>query len=107
MIINKDVYRCPLCRELYSFDTSREYTAMCPACRCDLAFILNGDFDTELAEKRKDKNSPCYIPLIECPYCSSTNISDLPESDGDILMLFGHSRKHDKQWHCNKCGRDF
>ena len=107
MIINKDVYECPICRELYTFDTSKEYTAVCPECKCNLSFILNGDFDTKLAKLRKDKNSPCYIHVVECPYCSSVNISELPESDEETLMQFGHWRKNDNQWHCNKCGRNF
>ncbi len=107
MIINKDVYECPICRELYTFDTSKEYTAVCPECKCNLSFILNGDFDTELAKKRKDINSPCYIPVLECPHCSSMNISEISMADREASMLFGQNRKNDKQWHCNKCGRYF
>lgn len=59
MIINKDIYECPKCRKWYFFDTSKEYTAICEECKCNLTFLDNTDCDTELTEQRK--NAPNMI----------------------------------------------
>ena len=70
MIINKDMYECPICKQIYWFETSKEYNSICTECNCNLTFIANYDCDTELAEQRKnapkydptqDPNSPDYI----------------------------------------------
>lgn len=118
MIINKDIYECPKCKKWYFFDTSKEYNAYCTECKCSLTFLDNTDCDTELAEQRKgapkydptqDPNSPYYIPVIKCPYCSSTNTSKISMVDRVVSTgLFGiGSKKIGKQWHCNKCNSDF
>ena len=118
MIINKDMYECPKCKKIYFFETSKEYTAICEDCKCSLIFLDNADYDTELAEKVKnapkydptqDPNSPYYIPVIKCPYCSSTDTSKI-SAMGRVVStgLFGlGSKKIGKQWHCNKCKSDF
>lgn len=118
MIINKDIYECPKCKKWYTFETSKEYNAYCSECKCDLTFLYNADCDTELAEQRKnapkydptqDPNSKLYIPVIKCPYCSSTNTSKI-SMVGRVVStsLFGlGSKKVGKQWHCNQCGSDF
>lgn len=118
MIINKDQYNCPKCKKYYWFETSKEYTAVCPECKCNLTFKGNHDCDTELAEKMKnapkydpteDPKSPFYIPVIKCPYCSATNLTKISAVGRAVSIgLFGlGSKKIGKQWHCNKCGSDF
>lgn len=118
MIINKDQYRCPQCKKIYWFETSKEYNAFCAECKCNLTFIANYDCDTELAEKAKntppydptqDPNSPYYIPVIKCPYCQSTDTSKI-SAIGRVVStgLFGlGSKKIGKQWHCNSCNSNF
>ncbi len=118
MIINKNQYECPQCKEYYLFETSKEYNAICPKCNCDLTFIDNFDCDTELAEKVKntppydptlDPNSPYYIPVVKCPYCQSTDTSKISAVSRIVSTgLFGFgSKKVGKQYHCNKCKSDF
>ena len=118
MIINKDQYRCPQCKKFYWFETSKEYDAFCPDCQCGLTFCANYDCDTELAEQRKnapkydpteDPNSPFYIPVIQCPYCSSTKTSKISAMSRVVSIgIFGAgSKKIGKQFHCQKCGADF
>ena len=114
MIINKDIYECPKCRKCYIFDTSKEYTAICEECKCDLTFLDNADCDTELAEQRK--NAPKYdptqdpnIPVVKCPYCQSIDTSKISAMSRVVSTgLFGFgSKKIGKQYHCNKCKSDF
>ena len=80
------MYECPICKQIYWFETSKEYNSICGACKCNLTLIDNYDCDTELAEKRKnapkydptqDPNSPYYIPVIKCPYCQSADTSKI------------------------------
>ena len=107
MIINKDIYECPKCRKWYFFDTSKEYTAICEECKCNLTFLDNTDCNTELAEQRK--NAPYYIPVVKCPYCQSidtSKISAMSRVASTGLFGFG-SKKIGKQYHCNKCKSDF
>lgn len=119
MIINKDMYECPKCNKIYLFETSKEYTAICSDCNCELTFIDNYDCDTELAEQRKnapkydptqDPNSKYYIPVVKCPYCHSTNtkkISGLSKASSVALLGIFALGKTSKQWHCNQCNSDF
>lgn len=118
MIINKDMYECPKCKKIYFFETSKEYIAICEGCKCNLTFLDNADYDTDLAEQRKnapkydptqDPNSPYYIPVIKCPYCQSTDTSKISMMGRAVSVgFFGiGSKKIGKQYHCNKCGSDF
>lgn len=117
--INYDFYYCNHCEKAYSFDTSKPYSKICPECNNELEFSSNADGYTELAEKvkntppydpTKDPNSPLYIPIVECPYCHSTDTKKISAvSKGVSVGLFGifGAGKIVKQWHCNKCGSDF
>lgn len=119
MITNEDIYECPECGKWYFFDTAKKpFETICPKCKCDLIFIDNGDCDSERAEKVKntppydptqDPNSPYYIPVIRCPYCSSTDTSKISTMNRVVSTgLFGlGSNKVGKEWHCNKCKSDF
>lgn len=119
MIINKDFYYCNKCKKAYSFDTSKSYSKLCPICNIEMEFDSNLDCNTELAEERKnmppydptkDPKSPYYIPVIECPYCHSTNTNKISGiSKAGSVALFGVFAigKVSKQWHCNRCGSDF
>ena len=61
MIINKDFYQCPKCKNFYNFDTAKPYTTVCPKCNCELEFLFNGDCNPERAEKVR-KGIPTYDP---------------------------------------------
>ena len=112
MIINKDFYRCVKCDKRYSFDTSKEYSKLCPICNEEMEFRFNGDCDTELAEKVKNQKPiiPSSKPTVICPYCQSTNtkkISGLSKAGSVALFGIFALGKTTKQWHCNECGSDF
>ena len=112
MIINKDFYICNKCNKGYSFDTSKEYSKLCPICNTEMEFFYNGDCDTELAEKVKNQTLiiPSSKPTITCPYCQSTNtkkISGLSKAGSVALFGIFALGKTTKQWHCNECGSDF
>lgn len=49
-------------------------------------------------------------PLVECPYCHSTNTKKISTSSKvSRVALFGifSMGKVTKQWHCNNCKSDF
>ena len=118
MIINEDIYKCPKCKELYFFNTAKKpYTTNCNKCKCGLIYLDNADRDTEPKtdnrppyDPTKDSNSPYYIPVIECPYCHSTNTSKITNTSKAVhtafFGIFSMSR-NSKNYHCNGCGSDF
>ena len=111
MIINYDFYYCKKCQECYHFDTSKEFSKLCPSCNSEMEFQFNANGDTDLAEQRKNQTPivPSSKPIITCPYCQSTNtkkIGVIGRSVSTGLFGFGSS-KIGKQWHCNNCKSDF
>ncbi len=58
---------------------------------------------------KQQTNQQSKIPIIECPYCHSTNTHKISTiSRGTSTLMFGlASSKIGKQWHCNKCNSDF
>ena len=119
MIIKKYCYECIKCHELYFIEEGKYFSKICPI--CDVETKLEGIYDcnTELAEKAKnmppydptkDPKSPYYIPVIECPYCHSTNTNKISGiSKAGSVALFGvfAMGKVSKQWHCNSCKSEF
>lgn len=53
----------------------------------------------------KEKENKHKIPVIECPYCHSTNTTKI--SIGDRYIGTVNFAAFSKQWHCNSCGSDF
>lgn len=108
MIVNKDFYYCNKCHKGYSFDTSKEYSKLCPNCNMEMEFFYNGDCDTDLAEQRKNQTPivPSSKPIITCPTCQSTNISKIGTLNRMASVgLFGlASSKIGKTHKCNNCG---
>lgn len=118
MIINKDVLTCKNCKEVYSFESSKPYSKYCLKCGGRLEFVSNVNYDTELAEQRKnqpkynpmeDPNFPLSKPKVECPYCHSTNTTKISavSKAGSVVMFGLFSQKVKHQWHCNNCKSDF
>ena len=107
MIINKDFYRCKKCDERYSFDTSKEYSKLCPTCNVEMDFWVNMDCDTDLAERRKNQTPivPSSKPTITCPYCQSTNTKPISGTERavSILGLGIFSKKINKSCKCLDC----
>ena len=48
-------------------------------------------------------------PLVECPYCHSTNTTKISavSKAGSVAMFGIFSQKVKHQWHCNSCKSDF
>ena len=120
MIINKDIYKCPKCKKLHFFDTSKPYSAICPVCNGELVFRLNPDCDTEQAEKykdlpplkdlTKDPDSPYYIPVVECPYCHSKRTHKISAFSKAVSLYYGDVYaigRASKNWCCDACGSEF
>ena len=111
MIINYDFYYCNKCKKGYGFDTSKEYSKLCPICNTEMEFFYNGDCDTELAEKVKSQTPivPSSKPQIICPYCQSTRVSRIGLLSRIVSVeLWGlASSKIGKQWRCDNCGSEF
>lgn len=102
------------------FDTDQKpYNNIWSKCQCELKFLYNADRDTDLAEKvkntqpydpTKDPNSPYYIPVVECPYCHSTDTKKITNTSKAVhTAVFGifSIGRNSKNFHCNKCGSDF
>lgn len=108
MIINYDFYYCKKCQESHGFDTSKEYSKLCPDCNTEMEFWANMDGDTDLAEQRKNQTPivPSSKPIITCPTCQSTNISKIGTLNRMASIgLFGlASSKIGKNHKCNNCG---
>lgn len=119
MIVKKHWYRCSECKENYFFEDGKFYSKVCPMCEIDMKYIGTYDCDTELAERAKnappydptkDPKSPYYIPIIECPYCHSTNtkkISAMSKAAHTAVFGIYSMGRNSKEWHCNSCGSDF
>lgn len=119
MIIKKNVYECMKCNKQYFFEYEEICFKNCPVCGNKMYFTGTYDCDTELAEKarntppydpRKDPKSPYYIPVIECPYCHSTNtrrISAMSKAGSIALVGIFAAGKVSKNYHCNSCKADF
>lgn len=112
MIINEDMYWCNKCKKSFFYDTSQPYIAECSECKGSLEFVGNLDHDTEqvkdipLYDPFSDPQNPFYMgkPVVECPYCHSTNTRKLSGFAKLGTMSWGASPK---EWHCNRCNSDF
>lgn len=112
MIINKDFYECLKCDKRYAFDTSKEYSKLCPICNQEMEFWANMDCDTELAEQRKNQTPivPSSTPTVKCTYCGSPNTKKITVGSKAVhTALFGifSMSRNSKEWHCNNCNSDF
>lgn len=112
MIINYDFYYCNKCRKSHGFDTSKEYSKLCPNCNEEMEFWANMNGDTDLAEQRKNQTPivPSNKPTIICPYCQSTNTKKITNTSKAVhTALFGifSMSRNSKQWKCNNCGSEF
>ena len=87
-------------------------------------YVINSSlFDANLykarlkSEKEEDdyyndmiEKAPESSPIIECPYCSSTNTKKITTTSKAVhTAIFGifSMGRNSKQWHCNSCGSDF
>ena len=118
MIIKKHVYSCSKCNERCYFEVDKSFSTLCPNCNTEMQLVGTFDCDTERAERvknmpaydpTKDPKSPYYIPVVKCPYCSSTKTTKISATsklvNTAVFGIFG-SKRH-KQWHCKSCNSDF
>ena len=113
MIINKDFYYCSKCHRGDAFDTTKEYSKLCPNCNTEMEFFYNADCDTELAEKAKNQTPivPSSKPTVTCPYCQSINTSKITVTKRAVKVglfgIFGAIDDAGKTYKCNGCGCKF
>lgn len=91
---------------------------VCPKCGCEYSYKNTTDLSEageciscgEMTYYRKIKEYIPKNPIVECPYCHSTNTKKISSiSKVGSIALFGifSAGKVAKQWHCNNCKSDF
>ncbi len=88
---------------------------ICPSCNCKCADCIKycprcnrylGNVEKIPDPKPyKGPQSISQKPVVECPYCHSTNTTKI--SIGDRYIGTVNFAAFGKQWHCNGCGSDF
>lgn len=113
MIIREHQYHCKKCRKSQFFEVDKPFSTKCPLCNEEMEYVLTGNFDTELAEQRKNapkvtivKDGSRYRPLIKCPTCSSSKVKSISSTSRIFsASLFGlGSNKINKSFECKTCG---
>ena len=97
-LLKKNMLRCPKCGGIY--EKSDGFTS-CFDCQC---VLITEDEYRSAGYHHSDK------PVIECPYCHSTDTKKISGiSKAGSVALFGvfAAGKVSKQWHCNNCNSDF
>lgn len=119
---------CPHCNTVQPFDKRAEaldrelINIKCNNCGCDTSFFSRSKFfdmaycancgeETYYDDSGKiDLPKPKQQPLVECPYCHSTNTKKISTtSKVGSAALFGifSIGKISKEWHCNNCNSNF
>ena len=113
MIVREHHYYCKKCKKGQFFEVEKPFTTKCPMCNEEMEYVGTNDYDTELAEQRKNapkvtivKDGSRYRPLIKCPTCSSSNVKSISSSSRILSAgLFGlGSNKINKSFECKTCG---
>lgn len=119
---------CPYCNEQQPFQERANALNMelmnikCPKCGCEISLLSKSSY-FDLGEcalcgsktyinKENKKVMPNIKsqPIVECPYCHSTNTKKISgASKAGKIAAFGifSIGKVTKQWHCNNCKSDF
>lgn len=112
-----EVYRCEKCKFQTSFIPGQQVVKKCKVCGNDMILYYTRDYNPQNGLKaikdsnKQEKNiqSITSSPIVECPYCHSTNthkISGLGRA-ASIGFWGIFSKKIGKQWHCDNCKSDF
>lgn len=116
-------YMCDDCLEPYDYDSDKGDEFLCPKCGHKMTYLNTEEIDpntnkviNSYQESRRKQNNPgepisvSTSPVVECPYCHSTNTKKITTTSKvahtAFFGLFSISR-NSKQWHCNQCGSDF
>ncbi|MDE7435403.1 MAG: hypothetical protein K2N01_06240 [Lachnospiraceae bacterium] len=98
-------YKCPNCGRVYGYGEDGWYK--CSNCRYPLkkAEEITDIKHPELSEHKVIGTvTNNNIPVVECPYCHSTNTRKLSAFAKLGTLSWGASPK---EWHCNRCNSDF
>lgn len=100
---------CPNCKKEYSDELYYCLRCNYPLKRIEGSKIIyREDYNQPHKEINNKKNSK--IPIVECPYCHSTNTNKITNTSKAVhTALFGifSMSRNSKQWHCNNCNSDF
>lgn len=106
-------YMCYHCNKAASFpESDKREKYFCPNCGRELKYFISWEKDekTGLAGECYMDKTRTNRPIVECPYCHSTNTRKLPEKSvfmADNLFWGSKVSEVGKNFHCNKCGADF
>ena len=110
-------YKCDKCGFRKDFLSNQQINDKCKVCGNKMMFFNSRKYNHKNGLNAvKNSNAKPSIdnqtksnPVVECPYCHSTNtkkISGISKA-GSVAMLGIFSQKVKKQWHCNNCGSNF
>ena len=102
---------CPKCNNniFEDFDIKGAKFKICTKCGQAIQTQQSEEYNNFCSEQQKIIEQQPSIPIVECPYCHSTNTKKISGTSRWLSTgLFGlSSKKIGKQWHCNDCGSDF
>lgn len=113
-------YMCENCLEPHILNQQNNNKFLCPKCGEKMIYwgteeinpntnkVINS-YDEKERKEFNSYNPISTTPIIECPYCHSTNTKKITTNskvlNTAIWGFFGTKRF--KEWHCNECGSDF
>ncbi len=113
-------YKCNKCNFHKDFLSNEQINAICKICGNEMEFDYSRNYNpnnglkaiknSNVKENTYTKFSCQKKPIIECPYCHSTNTKKISTaSKAGHFALFGvfSLSRNSKQWHCNNCKSDF
>lgn len=102
-IIYETCQKCG-CKESF-YATSRCFDD-CICCNCGNETYYNDEGKEQMPQFKPSD----YSPIINCPYCNSTDVKKISTaSKAGRVAIWGifSIGKVTKQWHCNNCKSDF
>lgn len=102
---------CPNCKKdnFADHENSGAKFKICKECGYIIQTQQSDEFDKACEEQEKLREQSS-IPIVECPYCHSTNtkkISTMSKATHTAMFGVFSMSRNSKQFHCNNCKADF
>lgn len=107
---NKEIhypFYCKKCTRTVYYSKNDVKDDMCKCCGNKMEAwppIISHHKDTLKNVNHKGSCLTTNLPIVECPYCHSTNTRKLSGFAKLGILSWGASPK---EWHCNRCDSDF
>ena len=105
---------CPICSndDFGKHEYKGAKFLICKKCGYVIETQQSDEYDKFCKEQQaiREQNISNNNPIIECPYCHSTNTKKITNTSKAVhTALFGifSVSRNSKQWHCNQCNSDF